>query len=211
MVIARGYRSYAAGSRQHVLLTMPNDGLVSWGGDGTINFWSLKNRPRIEKVKRAHSGAVRNVYVHNDRLVSWGDDGAIRFWSHKGEELSDGILAAHEKGDHGTSMSGIRLLKDSLISWDEHGTIKFWSLAGAPRLRGVSATHVGGVKTVNKYANFIVSTDKIGSVRLWDCDGNPKCSNWIAPAELEGCFVLDQKLWVGLMGRPFRLTLEGHP
>ena len=62
-----------------------SDGLVSWGGDGAIRFWSLAGEPHPGGVPKAHEGRVSRVLKLSNELVSWGGDGAIRFWSLAGE------------------------------------------------------------------------------------------------------------------------------
>jgi len=70
------------------------DGLVSWGGDGAIRFWSLAGEPRpggdptAHRAARrgldptAHEGGVLGVLALADGLVSWGRDGVVHRSQH---------------------------------------------------------------------------------------------------------------------------------
>jgi hypothetical protein len=103
------------------------DGLVSWGGDGAIRFWSLSGEPRPGGDPKAHKGRVEGVLALADGLVSWGYDGAIRFWSLSGEPRPGGDPMAHERG-----VLGVLALADGLVSWGEDGVMRQWESDGKP-------------------------------------------------------------------------------
>jgi hypothetical protein len=69
------------------------DGLVSWGWDGAIRFWSLAGEPRPGGDPKAHEGSVEDVWALADGLVSLGRDEAIRFWSLAGEPTGSAWIA----------------------------------------------------------------------------------------------------------------------
>jgi hypothetical protein len=60
------------------------DGLVSWGSDGAIRFWTLAGEPRAGGDPAAHKDGVDGVRALADGLVSWGGDYVIRRWDPDG-------------------------------------------------------------------------------------------------------------------------------
>ncbi len=132
-------RSLEGAHRGYVGVLALTDGLVSWGSDGAIRFWSYTGEPRPGGDSHAHEFVVRGVLPLSDQLVSWGSDGAIRFWSHTGESRAN-IPEAHE-----VPVEGVLALADGLVSWDDDGAICFWSSAGEPRPGGDPEAHEGSV------------------------------------------------------------------
>ena len=69
------------------------DGLVSWGADGAIRFWTLLGEPRPRGDPAAHWGGVAGVLALADGLVSCGWDDVIRQWSPDGMPDSPAWIA----------------------------------------------------------------------------------------------------------------------
>jgi hypothetical protein len=157
------------------------DGLVSWGGDGAIRFWSLAGEPRpggdptAHRAARrgldptAHEGGVLGVLALVDGLVSWGHDGAIRFWSLDGEPRPGGDPKAHEG-----EVWGVLALADGLVSWGRDGVVhrsqhlRLSSLPTQKRLR------------------CIVSPDGAALQRPAVSPDAPAASMWRSPAVRRG-------------------------
>jgi hypothetical protein len=60
-------------------------GLVSWGADGAICFWSAEGRRLEDRGGTAHDGGTEGVLPFGEGgLVSWGADGALRLWTAEG-------------------------------------------------------------------------------------------------------------------------------
>jgi hypothetical protein len=99
-------------------------------------------------------------------------------------------------------------LADGLVSWGRDGAIRFWSLSGEPRPGGDPTAHQGGVRGLLAMADGLVSWGEDNIVRRWRIDGAPKGIAWIAPASIETATKLHDELWIGLLGRPYRLLLD---
>jgi hypothetical protein len=185
-----------------------DDGLVSWGEDGAIRFWSRAGAPRAGGDPFAHEGGVLGVVALDDGLVSWGYDGAIRFWSRAGEPRAGGAPAAHKGGVSGGGVLGVLALDDGLVSWGYDGAIRFWSRAGEPRAGGDPAAHKGGVSGVLALDDGLVSWGRDGAIRFWSRAGSCLGPAWIAPtAHVEFVRLVREDLWIGLQGRPHQLLL----
>jgi AcrR family transcriptional regulator len=160
--------------------------------------------PRPGGDRKTHrAGVVKDVLALADGFVSWGRDGAIRLWTLAGEPRPGGDPEAHRGGVY-----GVRALTDGLVSWDRDGAIRFWTLAGEPRPGGDPAAHRGEVMGVRALANGFVSWGADGVVRQWGPDRMPKGAAWVAPAPLDFVTMVDDGLWVGMLGRPHRLLLS---
>ena len=146
----------------------PKDCFVSWGGDGTIRFWTLDGDPLPGSIAEAHPSNVKGVLPLEDRLVSWGADGAIRFWTFDGDPLPGGDPNAHVGSMIG--VNGILLLEDRLISWGHDGAIRLWNLDGMPMPGGDPKAHVA-VWGVLRIAGSLLSWGADGMVCLRTLDG----------------------------------------
>jgi WD40 repeat protein len=181
------------------------DILVSWGQDGAIRFWDAHGNPRPGGGPRAHEGWVFGVRSFGDGLVSWGSEGvngAIRFWDAHGNRRSGGDPRAHE-----SSVSGVLPFGDGIVSWGADRVIRFWDARGDPRSRTDPKVYTGRICDVVAFGDRLVSWRDDGTIHFSDQTGNSEAA-WFSPAPLEFVNIVGTGLWVGLLGRPFRLLLK---
>lgn len=74
--------------------------------------------------------------------------------------------------------------------------------------RGDPQAHAGWVRGVLALEDGLVSWGEDGAIRFWGRDGAPRPA-WIAPARIEMVTISNGCLWIGLLGRPHRLTHGG--
>jgi hypothetical protein len=179
-----------------------DDGLVSWRG-GAIYFWSRSAKPRKNTIGEAHQGRVCGVLAVDRGLISYGEDGAVHCWSRRGKRRAGGDSQAHKMG-----VNGMLVMGETLVSWGNDDTVCFWSRRGKLMFRQNTIAHADHIKGMVVTDDGLMSWSGNGTICRWLSDKWSCQVAWIAPAPLECVASIDGELWVGMMGRPHRLTAK---
>jgi WD40 repeat protein len=145
-------------------LIMVEDHLVSWGGDGSIKFWTLSGTRVPGGDDHAHSHLIRGVRRVENRFISWDIGGIIRFWTLAGVPIGQCVSDR--------AVCGILWVEDRLVSWHGGGAVHFWTLAGERLNGGDDSAHGGSVESVIRVEDRLVSWGG-AHVRFWTLQGEP--------------------------------------